>query len=458
MTLKFKNRIALFNTLAVAFTTALVFLTIYMVVYTTAYAHLDDDILIEKEEVFSNLDWNRDSIIINKMPEWDEAEHSQVEVNPTFLQITDEHGKVIFRSTNLLQEQVLAEPEGQEQVYYDGLIRNKKIRLGQFPIKNNDNKTIGELTIAISEEESFNILNNLIYVLLISFPLVLLIQFLASSVAASKAIEPVHQLMQTASKISDSNISTRLVLPVHKDELFELTKTINELLTRIEASLIQQKQFTSDASHEIRTPLSAIRGTLEVLIRKQREPQMYEDKISGIIKEVDRLDMLLDQLLQLARIESNKAVARNESIQLAEIISVSAEKWNYLATSKKINQTLNIPENVFVTADRIFLELILDNILNNAIKYGKEHGNVFVNWNEDAKTLVIQDDGIGISPKDLPNIFNRFYRADESRSSLVKGNGLGLSIVKKLADLQGIDLVAESTPNKGSTFSLRFPF
>lgn len=457
MTLKFKNRIAFFNTAAVAFTTALVFVAIYVVVHTTAYAHLDDDIKAEKEEVFNNLDWHGDSIIVNKMPEWDEAEHRQVEVNPTFLQITDLNRKVVFRSTNLLEEQVLAEPESEGQVFYDGSIRNQKIRLGQFPILNNERKFIGELTIAVSEEESYRVLNNLIWILVISFPLVLIIQFLASSLAASKAIEPVNKLIHTASRISDSNISTRLTLPVHQDELYELTKTINELLARIEASLIRQKQFTSDASHEIRTPLSAIRGTLEVLVRKPREPKVYEEKISGIINEVDRLDVLLDQLLQLARLESDKVAIRNESIELAGLVSASAEKFEAMANEKGISVQLTVPEDIRVTGDRIFLELIVENIMNNAIKYGRENGHVVVFWNADSKALCIQDDGIGISADDLPNIFNRFYRADESRSASVKGNGLGLSIVKKLADLQGIDLVADSMPGQGSIFSLRFP-
>jgi signal transduction histidine kinase len=328
--------------------------------------------------------------------------------------------------------------------------------LGQFPIKNNEEKFIGELTIAVSEEESYRVLNNLIWVLVISFPMVLLIQFLASSVAASKAIEPVNELIRTASRISDSNISTRLALPVHRDELYELTQTINELLARIEASLIRQKQFTSDASHEIRTPLSAIRGTLEVLVRKQREPNVYEEKISAIIKEVDRLDQLLDQLLQLARVESDKVVVRNEPLKLAEIVSVSSAKWKDMAVGKNISLTVQVPPGVIIPADRIYLELILDNLLNNAIKYGKMHGNVFVNWDDQTKTLIVQDDGIGISPEHLPHIFNRFYRADESRSSLIKGNGLGLSIAKKLADIQGIQLVAESIPDVGTTFSLRF--
>ena len=104
MTLKFKNRIALFNTLAVAITTAMVFVVIYFVVDKTAYNHLDADIYTEKEEVNSSLFWKNDSIIINKMPEWDEAEHANVEVSPTFLQIVDSKGRIIFHSANLLKD------------------------------------------------------------------------------------------------------------------------------------------------------------------------------------------------------------------------------------------------------------------------------------------------------------------------------------------------------------------
>jgi two-component system heavy metal sensor histidine kinase CusS len=456
MTLKFKNRIALFNTFAVAITTALVFLVIYLVVYKTAFNHLDDDILLEKEEVFSNLDWRRDSIIIKKMPEWDEAEHNKVEVNPTFLQISDVRGNVIFRSSNLLKDQILYSPDNSHETFYNNYISNQKIRLGQFPIRNESDENIGKLTIAISEQESFSILNNLIWVLLLSFPLVLIVQFVASSLAASKAIQPVHQLIRTASRINDSNINTRLVLPGHRDELFELTKTINELLSRIEISMLKQKQFTSDASHEIRTPLSGIRGTLEVLIRKQREPQVYEEKIARTIREVDRLDELLEQLLQLARIDSGSVAVKNETVHLSEIVITLSEKWEQQAATKKINLHLNISEHAVVAGDRFYLELILDNLLSNAIKYGKINGNISLDWKDAFKTLAVKDDGIGISVEKLPHIFNRFYRADESRSSAIKGNGLGLSIVKKLADLQHITLSVESQIGEGSSFTLQF--
>jgi two-component system heavy metal sensor histidine kinase CusS len=323
-------------------------------------------------------------------------------------------------------------------------------------VLNDSGKIIGQLTIAVSQEESFIILNNLIWVLLISFPLMLMIQFMASSLAASKAIKPVHRLIQTTSGISHSNLGTRLDLPEHKDELFELTKTINELLARIEAGLQQQKQFTSDASHEIRTPLSAIRGTLEVLIRKQREPKLYEEKITGVIAQVDRLDALLDQLLQLARIESGINNVKKETIFLSTVISSLKESWTESANIYKITIHVQVTDQVKVTGNKLFLELILDNLVSNAIKYGKENGNVFVSWDETKKTLSVKDDGQGIPETDLPHIFDRFYRVDESRSSEVKGNGLGLSIVKELAEIQQIALTVSSQPGTGSTFTLQF--
>lgn len=456
MILRFKNRIALFNTLAVAFTTFLVFGAIFFVVYNTAYSHLDDDILVEKEEVINNLFWQQDSIIINKMPEWEEAEHNQVEVNPTFLQVNDKGGKIIFRSANLPDNQSLGQFPKNEKTFFNGIIANQLIRVGQFPVKNEKGNQIGQLIIAVSRQESHNVLNNLIWVLFVSFPFVLLVQYFASSLAASRSIKPVHQLIKSASAIDDSNIETRLKLPIHKDELYKLTQTINDLLERIEKSMLQQRQFTSDASHEIRTPLSAIRGTLEVLIRRERSPEVYEQKISGIIEMVDRLDNLLEQLLQLARIDSGKTNARKESIQLHSVVSAVIQKWKKQAAEKNITIYTSLPAEATVCSDKFFLEVMIGNIISNAIKYGKDNGHVLIGWDHNMQILSIEDNGIGISQQHLPNIFNRFYRADESRSSTTKGSGLGLSIVQKLATLQNIKLKVSSIEGKSTTFFLHF--
>ena len=133
MRLKFKTRIALFNTIAVGITTALVFGLIYLVVRQTAYKHLADDIQVEKEEVFASLAISGDTIKLNKMVEWDEAEHSKIEVNPTFLQIVDLNGRVIFHSSNLLDGQILYDPDNTRETYYNSEMSGQQIRLVAHP-------------------------------------------------------------------------------------------------------------------------------------------------------------------------------------------------------------------------------------------------------------------------------------------------------------------------------------
>ena len=455
MKLSFKKRIAVFNTLAVAITTAIVFLVIYAVVYNSSYRHLDSDILLEKEEILNTLDWKGDSIIINKMPEWEEAEHNKVEVNPTFIQIVDNKERMIFKSANLRSNHFLFDPSNNKENFFNSLVDKQRLRLGQFPIRNDEGKLIGQLTVGISQQESYYVLNNLLISLCISFPILLLVLYLVVYITASKAIAPVQRLIHAASVIDDSNIDTRLPLPENEDELYQLAKTINELLNRIETSVQQQKQFTSDASHEIRTPLAAIRGTLEVLLRKRREPEQYEERIKEVITQTDRLNSLLDQLLQLARAESGAILTKKEPVAIRQLVEHAAAKWQKNMADKNTSLQLNIPGNSLVFTDPFYLDIIVDNLLSNAVKYGKENGKLICSWNEANKTLSIADDGTGIDAVQLPLLFDRFFRADDSRSSAIAGSGLGLAIVKKLASLLHINIAVSSVPGN-TVFSLQF--
>lgn len=456
MKLSFRNRIALFSAVAAAATIGLVFLVVYGVVYVTAYNHLDDDIRQEKEEVMNNLSWTEDSIIIYSMPEWEEKEHMQIEVNPTFLQIVDRGGRLLFRSSNLQQDILLFNPNLTQQSFFNSRINDRRIRQGQFPIQNESGSIIGHLTVGISQEESAIVLHNLRTTLWIAFPLLLCILFLATALAASKGIAPVQQLIRAASGIGDSNMSDRLPLPENEDEIHRLATTINELLQRVESGVRREKQFTADASHEIRTPLTAIRGTLEVLLRKQREPAQYEEKIQRVIHEVDRLHGMLDQLLQLARLESGNVPVRQTPLDLNVLCRSLAEKWRTRLEEKNIGLRLQIPPAASVTTDAALLNIILDNLLGNAIKYGYSGGYIDCTWQPENASLIIRDQGPGISPEQLPYIFNRFYRVDDSRSSTIPGAGLGLSIAKKLADLLRIGLSVSSLEGEGTAFTLDF--
>lgn len=455
MNLHFKNRIAIFNTIAVALITFIVFVIIYYVVSYSSYQHLDNDIKAEMEEVFSNINLEKDSILINKMPEWDEAEHQQIEVNPTFIQIVDNKGETIFKSLNLQDDYLLFNPNNNKTTFYNTTINTQKIRQGQFPIIIQNQETVGYLSIGVSQEESSSVLHNLFLVLCFTYVVLVFILYIIMYYVASKAIKPVHQLIDSASEINESNISSRLPLPQNKDEIYKLATTFNELLNRIENSMHQQKQFTADASHEMRTPLTIIKGTLEVLLRKQRTPEQYEQKINEVINQTDRLSFLFDQLLQLARAESNITLVKKENISLKKKIESLITVNNLL---KKDNQLIyNIPANCVVIGDSVLLDSILENLISNAIKYNTPNGNVIFEWNEKSNSLLIKDEGIGISKEQLPYLFNRFYRADNSRSSTIQGNGLGLSIVKRLCELQHINISVESIENKGTTFTLQFP-
>lgn len=457
MTLSFRNRIALFTALAAALTIGLVFLAVYSVVYFSAYNHLDEDIRLEKEEVLNNLRWVGDSIIIESMPEWDEKEHLQTEINPVFLQVVDKSGKLLFRSSNLLKDVLLFNPNMTQDAFFDSHIGNQRIRQGQFPIPNEQNAVIGHLTVGLSSQESAIVLHNLRNTLWIAFPALLLALFLATSFAASKGIAPVQQLIQAASGIDEAHTHTRLPVPQVKDEIHQLATTFNELLQRLDSSIHREKQFTADASHEIRTPLTAIRGTLEVLIRKQREPAQYKDKINLVIGEVDRLHGMLDQLLQLARLESGRVPVHVIPLKLGVRLASVAEKWQHRLTEKGMALHLEIPPEAIVATDSEMLDIVLDNIIGNAIKYGQAGGKIDCVWQPENNALSIRDDGPGIPSGQLPYVFDRFYRTDDSRSSAVPGYGLGLSISKKLAELLGIDLTVNSQEGKGTAFILRFP-
>jgi len=456
MKLSFKKRIAIYNLTAIACLTAIAFVVIYAVVYYTSHQHLDNDIITEKEEVFNNLDWKGDAIIMNKMPEWEEAEHKQLEVNPTFLQIVDLKEHTIFKSANLQKNHFLFNPNIEKATFYNSIINKQRIRQGQFPIFNENNKIIGHLTIGISQQESFNVLYNLLIVLCLTYVIMLGTLYAIFSFVASKAIAPVNELIDTASKINETSIHSRLTLPENQDEIHQLATTINELLNRLEHSIHQQKQFTADASHEMHTPLTAIKGTIEVLLRRKRTPEQYESKMKEVLVQTDRLSLLFDQLLQLARLESNTTQAKKENISLKEILEKILNTHQSAIKNNNNKVQVSIPQNCIVKADSAFLERILNNLIVNAIKYNHPNGNIFCDWNDKTQSLTIKDEGIGISKKQLPYLFNRFFRADNSRSSQIPGNGLGLSIVKKLCDLQNIKITVESIENKGTSFILEF--
>jgi len=456
MKLHFKNRIALFNTIVATATMLVVFASVYAVIYIVTYQHLDNSILEEKEELFSQMTIEGDSLILSLNVEWEELEHNRAEVDPIFLQIVNDRGNVIFRSRNLENDLLQFADSLTTNQFFNVEFNGKEIRQGQFPIKSDTGKILGQLDIGISQVDSILILANLRNTFFVAFPLMLLIFYVVTSLVASRSIAPVKELIGYAEKMHYNNINAQLPLPVHYDEIYQLTASINALLERIEKGRTREKQITSDISHELRTPLTSIKGTLEVLIRKTREPKQYEAKIKQVIQEVDSMNHIINQLLYLSRLDSGNLSIVKKTINLYSLLLSIANRSNLQLRDKQMEMHLEIPEDTVILSDFGLLEIIIGNLVSNAIKYGNVQGKLICRWHEENRVLSIIDNGPGISQEHLPHIFERFYRVDVQGREFVQSTGLGLYIVKKLADIQNIQVVVESEINVGTKFDLHF--
>ncbi|WP_291108178.1 sensor histidine kinase, partial [Flavobacterium sp. UBA6195] len=377
-------------------------------------------------------------------------------VNPVFVEFYDNHKEIIDKSPNLKNSNIQL-LNNVNNKFIDTKLNSIPIRQIQTPIINKG-KIVGYLVVAMSLED-FQIVLILKNILLITFPLILILLFLIARFFAGKSIKPVQTIIETSSQITKDNLKTRIPLPFNKDELYVLSENINHLLDRVENAIDREKQFTSDASHELRTPLAVIKGTLEVLIRKPRNQQEYEERIQFCVSEVDRLNHMVDQLLLLARFENQKQNIKKETIYLNALILDNLIRFSDKIDNKKIKVITSFNDDYYINSDNYLISIIFSNLISNAIKYSNNETDLTIKLFEDNNSILfsLSDKGMGIAATDIDKIFTSFFRSDVVNHSEIKGTGLGLSIVKRLCDLLKIEITLTSEINKGTTFILRFP-
>jgi two-component system phosphate regulon sensor histidine kinase PhoR len=222
-----------------------------------------------------------------------------------------------------------------------------------------------------------------------------------------------------------------------------------------------RRDFVANVSHELRTPLSIFRGYLETLLDDPQQPPGELLRILEVMeRHSDRLNALVEDILSLARLESPGIELSLSAIDLPEFLHGIMRDWEKRLAAKKLKSHLNFPGTLpRLRADETRLQELIYNLLDNAVKYSKPGGTVFLRAESepDGVRLSVADQGAGISPDDLPRIFERFYRADKSRSSEQSGTGLGLSIVKHIAQLHGGTVEAQSELGTGTTISVMLP-
>lgn len=310
----------------------------------------------------------------------------------------------------------------------------------------------------------------------IATTIIILLSSVCTYFLTKKALTPLQKLTSEVSQIQAQNLSTQLAVPNSKDEIAQLTKSFNEMLTRLDNAFSTQKQFSANAAHELRTPLAVLQTNLEVFEKKQ-EPEMVEyQQLFAMIKEqTARLSQLVGTLLDMTNL---KSVPRTDQVTLEELVDEvfcdldpvaekagisihfddsSSQDWHTDVHTPDASALNNNIRNI--TGSYVLLYRAVYNLVENAIKYNRPNGSVTVSVKEKngQAMILVKDTGIGISPENQKKIFDPFFRVDKSRSRAMGGAGLGLALVDSIAREHGGSVKVLESNEKGSIIALMLP-
>ena len=290
-------------------------------------------------------------------------------------------------------------------------------------------------------------------------PLIILSGSVLGWYLAGRALTPVLHVAQAAQRITGSNLSLRIPTRNAGDELDYLIETFNQMIERLENSFNQIRQFSTDVSHELRTPITVIRGQLEVALFTAQTSEQYREAMLNCLQDIERLSHIVRALLLLSQAETGQLILQKANLDLAGIVTDIVDQFQIPAEEAKVRLTADVQGRCFVEIDRIQIERMLSNLLSNALKFTPAGGRVRVILKQLDETveLVVEDTGRGIATEHLPHIFDRFYRVPGHDSSPEKGLGLGLSFVAWIAKAHGGVVNVESTPGKGTRFTILLP-
>ncbi|HTI49681.1 MAG TPA: ATP-binding protein [Planctomycetaceae bacterium] len=280
---------------------------------------------------------------------------------------------------------------------------------------------------------------------------------------AGRATRPIAQIIDTTNRLHPASLDERLPLRGTRDELDRLSATINGFLDRIAAYLQQNRDFTASAAHELRSPLAAIQNSLEVALNSDRSVEEYKELLAELLDECEGLRVLVNQLLLLAESDSGTLQPGSEVVALDQVVQRAYDMFLGVAESADVDLRLGRLEPVRVCGDAGRLRQVVNNLLDNAIKYTKPGGLVAVSLvfrtDDDSVRLVVRDTGMGISADNLPYIFDRFFRGDRSRQRdrQSRGLGLGLAICRSIVTAHNGHIAVESVPDRGTTITVILP-
>ena len=302
-----------------------------------------------------------------------------------------------------------------------------------------------------------NEVNRMLLIILISSPLLLLIIVYGGYKIIKKALNPVAKISGTASEIQkNGDFSKRIEIDEGKDEIHKMATAFNEMLNSLENSYIREKQFSSDVSHELRTPVSVILTESQYSLEYADTLEEAKDSFSVIQRQAKKMSELINQIMELSKIEK-QFIIPTKKINFSEIIEKILLDYKNLIDKKNIKISKEIEENIFIIGDKIMIERLLDNLLNNAMKFTKNEIKIKLYSENENCILEVEDNGIGMSEEFKNLIWGRFYQINDSRNKKInKGFGLGLFLVSKIIEQHNAVISVESELNKGTKFIAKF--
>jgi two-component system, OmpR family, sensor kinase len=416
------------------------------------------------KEVFSKIN----NLNFNRIAErWVKEQSSDPDLLGILVSIFGPKGEKIASSKELssityvhkknLEEALLGQNLFENREFYNTASSDTELmRVFSMPVKE-DKALVYIVQVAMPMDSFQDALNKLRLTLFIFLPLVVLLSSIAGFFLAALIIRPLKNIIGSVRRITAENLKLRIQVPETKDEIRELVDTFNAMLEKLDESFSSQKQLIQDISHELRTPLTIMRGEIEVALKKARPSEEYIAVLKSNLEEISHLGLLIENLLVLSRFDSREVSMDIKPVSIGMLLNNIVSDVQILAKRKGVAITQRGLNNILVNGDELQLRRAFLNIIDNAIKYTPEGGKIIISLNKiDGRTRIkVTDSGIGISPENLPLIFDRFFRVDKSRSS--EGYGLGLSITKSIIEAHKGSLSIESDPGQGATIIIDLP-
>ena len=411
------------------------------------------------DTLLANVNQSGESYVVHEI-----KEHYAPETNDLFLRVTRGDGTVLYisgtpRNKNF-DPSTIAPQTGtvtEESAREMEVDNDSSLLIETLPYVARDGSRF-LIEIGAPHKEIENVSVGLLMALAIALPLAIAVAVGGGYLLMKRALKPVDEITKSAERITSQNLSERLPVAHTGDELERLSLTLNQMIARLEKAFQQSSRFSADASHELRTPLSILRGELETLARKPNVSPDVRETIGSALEETDRLTKITENLLALSRLDAETQLEQTE-VDLGELVTTTTDQMKLLAEDKKISLRCDASADVDVRGSRARLKQVVVNLVDNAIKYTSEGGEVQVTVNtSDGKAILeVTDTGVGIPAESLPQIFERFYRADKARTRKLGGTGLGLSIVKSICKAHGGEVMVESIDGRGSRFRVELP-